>query len=195
MTGFLVRNRRVLLDLPTLLKQLGRTAWAVMGESLIRNVKDGFAEIALSVAGSLGAVWLISALLAANDNALKTGVAFGRYFEGGQVGLTILAVSGAAFGALLRHPQKDKLGSVIMGLILLIPIIATSVIIGFNPGFVKGGLTETLLTTLWGLYAFIHLLWFIFIVRSPSVPNAQEAGEVQENRVSSIKERASHRAQ
>lgn len=59
----------------------------MMGESLIRNVKDGFAEIALSVAGSLGAVWLISALLAANDNTLNTGVAFGRYFEGGQVGL------------------------------------------------------------------------------------------------------------
>lgn len=166
-----------------------------MGEPLIKNLKDGFAEIALSAAGSIGAVWLISALLAANDNTLKTGAAFGQYFEGGQVGLTILAVSGAAFGALLRHPQKDKLGSVIMGLILLIPIIATSVIIGFNPGFIKGGLTDTLLTTLWTLYAFIHLLWFIFIVSSPTVPNAQEAGAEQEDRVASIKRRAANRAQ
>ncbi|WP_156505693.1 hypothetical protein, partial [Sulfitobacter sp. HI0054] len=172
----------MLLDLPSPLKQLVPAFWIFVGKPLFKNWKDGFAEIALSVAGSIGAVLLISALLAANDNALKAGAAFARYFEGGQVGLTILAVSGAAFGALLRHPQKDKLASVIMGLVLLIPIIATSVIIGFNPGFVKGGLTDTLLTILWVLYAFIHLLWFIFIVRSPTVPNAQEAGAEQEDR-------------
>ncbi|MBO9440242.1 hypothetical protein HKX23_17220 [Sulfitobacter sp. KE29] len=158
-------------------------------------MKDGFAEIALSIAGSIGVVGLISALLAANDDKLKAGTAFAGYFEGGQVGLTILAVSGAAFGALLRHPQKDKLGSFIMGIILLAPIIATSLIIGLNPGFVTGGLTDTVLLILWCLYALIHLIWFIFIVRSPTVPNAQEAGRVEINRVSTMKERASNRAQ
>ena len=166
----------------------------MMGESLIRNIKDGFAEIMLSVAGSIGAVGLISALIAANDDNLTAGAEFGKYFEGGQVGLSILAVSGAAFGALLRHPQKGKLGSITMGIILLIPIIATSLIIGMNPGFIKGGLTETLLKTLWGLYGFIHILWFIFIIRSPTVPNVQEAGEDQENRVNDIKKKASDRA-
>ena len=162
---------------------------------MIRNFKDGVAEIILSVAGSVGAVFLISALLAANDDQLTPSVEFLKYFEGGQVGLTILAVSGAAFGALLRHPQKDKLASVIMGIVLLIPIVATSFIVGMNPGFVRGGLSNTLLTTLWWLFVGIHILWFIFILRSPTVPNAQEAGAEQDDRVSSIKQRASNRAQ
>ncbi len=82
-----------------------------------------------------------------------------------------------------------------MGLSLLMPIVATSVIIGFNPGFGKGGLTDTSLTILWIIYAFIHILWLIFIVRSPTVPNAQEAGAEQEDRVSGIKQRAANRAQ
>lgn len=157
---------------------------------LWQRFKEGIAEILLSLAGSIGAVWLISALLALDDRSLTTNQAFHSYFEGGQVGLTILAVSGATFGALLRHPGRDRLWSVVIILILFVPIVGTSFIIGRNPGFTPGNLSAGTLELLWWFYVSIHILWLIFIIRKPNIPNAQQAGEQEKERVGGVKGRA-----
>ncbi|MCF7748500.1 hypothetical protein GLP43_13125 [Sulfitobacter sp. M39] len=153
------------------------------------------AEVILSLAGSVGVIGGISAVQALNDAQMTVGGAFHSYFEGGQVGLTVLAVAGAAFGTLLRLPKGDRLWSVLTILILLAPIIGTAFIVGGNPGFVSGKLTSGTLNLLWVFYILVHLMWLIFIMRRPpDLPNAQEVGEQEHQRVGGVKERAAERA-
>ena len=151
------------------------------------RIYEAVSEVLLSIAGSIGVILLISWLLAANDATLETGKAFSSYFSGGQAGLTILAVSGAAFGSLLRHPRKDRLISVLLGLALFIPIIATSFIIGTNPGFSNASITGQTIKILWWLFVAIHALWFFFILTGPVSPDLESADAERESRVNSIK--------
>lgn len=177
-------------------------AWQDKGKAAWQQVKDfwgrfkeGMAEVILSVAGSVGILWGISALQALDDASVTTSSAFLKYFEGGQVGLTVLAVAGAALGTLLRLPLGDRLLTVLTGLLLLAPIIGTAVIIGRNPGFASGALKEGTLTLLWGFYILVHVLWLLFIMRKPpEIPNSQEVGKKENERVRGVKERAAGRA-
>jgi hypothetical protein len=41
----------------------------------------------------------------------------------------------------------------------------------------------------------LHLLWFFILLLEPTLPNAQEAGEKQQERVSKIKPQALTRAE
>lgn len=169
--------------------------WKVKLGELWSRFKEGMAEVILSLAGSVGIIWGISALQALNDTQKTTASAFHSYFDGGQVGLTVLAVAGAAFGTLLRLPKGDRLWSVITILILLAPIIGTAFIVGGNPGFVAGELEDGTLNLLWGFYILVHVMWLFFIMRKPpDLPNAQEAGEKESKRVNRMKEEAAARA-
>lgn len=176
-------------------KDKGKAFWQRV-KHLWQRFKDGMAEVILSLAGSVGIIWGISAVQALNDVNLTTGQSFHSYFEGGQVGLTVLAVAGAAFGTLLRLPPGgDRLWSVVTILILLAPIIGTAFIVGGNPGFVPGKLQGGTLNLLWAFYILVHVMWLLFIMRKPpDIPNAQEVGEQEHERVDGVKERAAGRA-
>lgn len=169
--------------------------WKEKGRELWQRFKDGMAEVILSLAGSVGVVWAISLAQALDEQELTTGSVFNSYFEGGQMGLTVLAVAGAAFGTLLRLPKGDRLWSVLTVIILLAPIVVTAFIIGDNPGFSPRELSDGTLRLLWFCFALVHLMWLIFIMRKPpEIPNAQEAGEEQSMRVGGVKGRAAERA-
>lgn len=164
-----------------------------MKDLLLNNWGRALGDVSASMIGALGFIGLIALTLSGQDHNLTISEAFARYFEGGQIGLSILSVSGVAFVALLRHKPTHQVLAVILLILLVGPIAATSILIGMNPGFQPGGLSETLLTWLWRLFFGLHALWFFILLLEPSVPNPQEAGEAQEQRVNRIKAGAAGR--
>lgn len=165
-----------------------------MQDLLDKNWGRALGEVSASMVGALGFVALIALVLSGQEAELTTGKAFSGYFSGGQIGLSILSVSGVAFIALLRHKPTHQVLGVLLLIILIGPIVATAFIIGLNPGFQSGGLTQPLLGWLWKIFFGLHLLWFLILLLEPSIPSAQAAGEAQENRVKNIKAGAANRA-
>jgi hypothetical protein len=166
-----------------------------MMELLARNWGKALGEVLASVAGSLGSILLIALIISGQNEKVTVTNSFLSYFSGGQIGLTILSVSGVTFIALLRHRPTHQILSVFLLVFLVGPIAATSIIIGLNPGFRAGGLTDTLLYWLWLLFFGLHILWFFILLLEPTLPTAQQAGQDQENRVNKIKAGAAERAQ
>jgi len=170
-------------------------SWKEKVRDLWQRFKDGMAEVILSLAGSVGVVWAISAVQALDQQELTVGGVFSSYFEGGQMGLTVLAVAGAAFGTLLRLPMGDRLLSALIALLLLAPIVITAFIIGDNPGFASDKLSDGKFWLLWVFFIFVHFMWLVFIIRKPpDIPNAQEVGKEESKRVGGVKERSAGRA-
>ncbi|MBC7286363.1 hypothetical protein [Hoeflea sp.] len=165
-----------------------------MKDLLQNNWGKALGEVAASIVGALGFIWLVALALSGQNPDISTIQSFSRYFEGGQISLSILSVSGVAFIALLRHRQTHYILGVILLIILIGPIVATSIFVGMNPGFEPGGLSATILSWLWWMFFGLHLLWFLILLLEPALPNAQEAGEAQEKRVSKIKTGAAGRA-
>jgi len=166
-----------------------------MIDSLQRNWGKALSEVSASMVGALGFIFLVALALSGQDANVELGNAFFGYFGGGQIGLSILSVSGVAFIALLRHRPTPQLLNVLLFVLFIGPIVATAFIIGMNPGFYPGRLSATILFWLWLLFFGLHILWFFILLLEPTIPSAQEAGETQETRVKNIKPGASSHAQ
>jgi hypothetical protein len=152
-----------------------------------KNWGRALGEVAASLVGALGIVYVISLIYSAQDTSITSGQAFGSYFSGGQIGLAILSVSSVTFISLLRHKPAHQIVSLMLLIFLFGPVVATSIIIGMNPGFVAGGLSKVLLVWMWWMFLGLHILWFIILLLEPTLPNAQQAGQAQEDRVNRIK--------
>ena len=161
---------------------------------LIRNWGRALSLVLASIVGTLGVVYLISVAVSLQSDELTTTVVFSKYFDGGQIGLPILSLSGIIFITLLRHGRPHPILSFFLYVWLFCPIIATAIFVGFNPGFQAGQLTSSSLYLLWSFYFALLLLWFLILILEPTVPSAQEAAEAQEGRVNKIKSGAAGRA-
>lgn len=160
-----------------------------------KNWSKAFGEVLSSVVSSLGFILLIALILSAQNPPATFWAEFGNYYSGGQIGMSILPVAGVAFMALLRHKATHHVLAVILLVLLVFPIVATSFIIGLNPGFQAGGLKDPLLRWLWIQFFGLHVLWFVILLLEPKIPTAQQAGEDQENRVKNIKPGAARHAE
>ena len=165
-----------------------------MKDVLIRNWGKALSLVLASIVGTLGVVFLISLIVSLQSADLTTTAAFTKYFEGGQIGLPILSLSGIIFITLLRHGRLHPLLSLFLYVLLFAPIIATAFIVGLNPGFRAGELTSSNLYLLWSFYSILLLLWLAVLILEPIVPSPQEAAEAQEDRVNKIKSGAADRA-
>lgn len=157
-----------------------------MIDLLRKNWRRALSDVLASMLGALGVIFLVSLALSAQNPKLTLLDIFFDYFSGGQVSLAILSVGGVAFIALLRHKPMQPLVAILFYLSLLGPIVLTAILIGLNPGFVRGSLSQTVLDWLWCIFFIVHVVWFIVLTLEPTIPNAQEAGEAQEKRVSAI---------
>ncbi|MBE0563187.1 MAG: hypothetical protein IH622_20555 [Ochrobactrum anthropi] len=164
-----------------------------MKDAVSRNWKNAVTEVAASLIGTLGIVFVISGVLAQQNPTASLSSTFMSYFSGGQIGLAVLSLSGVVFIAVLRHGTMGRLTSVFLYIILFLPVIAAAFIVALNPGFQQGGLTEPNLRTLWWVYCGLHGLWFLILLLEPVVPSAEEAGKEEDNRVKQIKMRAAGR--
>lgn len=164
-----------------------------MKELLARNWKSAVSEVFASIVGTLGIVFAISIILTFQASAATVSSPFWEYFKDGQLGLSILSLSGVIFIALRRHGRLSELISVLLYVFLIIPIMMTAVVIGINPGFKENVLGSGNVLLLWFIFLGLHLLWFFVLVLEPVVPTAQEAGQEEEDRVSRIKSGAINR--
>ena len=167
-----------------------------MRERVKKNWSVALAEVGVSVAGTLGVVYLIAFIVSLQPDSLTAGESFATYFQGGQISLPILSYSGIIFLALFRRQGKTPNPVFAWWLYVVYggPIIATAIIIGLNPGFKPDVLGAGNLTFLWVLYAALHVLWFLVLVFEPVVPSAQEAARTQEDRVLNMMVRAAQHA-
>lgn len=164
-----------------------------MKERLQKNGWKAFSEVALSIAGTIGIVLLISCILSLQSESSKIGSVFGKYFSGGQIGLSVLSLSGIILMVLLRHGPIHQAVSVLLYLIFVFPLLATALIVGLNPGFLEGKLSTGNLWVLWIIYFCMHILWFAILFLEPTVPSAQAAGKAEQDRVNDIKGKADAR--
>ena len=164
-----------------------------MKERLQKNGWKAFSEVALSIAGTIGIVLLISVILSLQSESSSIGSVFGKYFSGGQIGLSVLSLSGIIFMVLLRHGQIHQAVSVLLYFVFVLPLLATAVIVGLNPGFLEGKLNTGTLWFLWLIYIGMHILWLVILLLDPAVPSAQAAGKAEQDRVNDIKGKADAR--
>lgn len=155
---------------------------------LIQKNSDGaISTVFYSVIGSIGLVYLISMIVAYQpQGGNQPFEIFKDYFIGGQIGLTILSISGAIFAALLHRPPMPKWLSGLLYALFFVPVILTGIIIGLNPGFAPGGLGVNNLWLLWTFFVILHVLWFILLLVEPEIKSAQEAGKEEKDRVTGI---------
>jgi len=161
-----------------------------MLDSLIKNWKEALTEVLASLIGTLGIVFVIAFILSGQIEGGKVLSSFNRYFNEGQIGLSVLSISGVMFLALRRHGKLNAIMSIILYLCFVVPIVATAFLIGLNPGFEKEVLTDTNVSLLWKFYFGLHLLWFFFLALQPIIPSSEEAGAAEKNRVNDIAKRA-----
>ncbi len=161
-----------------------------MIESIAKNWKDALTEVLASLFGTLGIVLVIAIILSGQNKDGDAYVAFHRYFNEGQIGLSILSISGVMFLALRKHGKMNSIISIMLYIFFVVPVVATAFIIGLNPGFEKAILTEVNVTRLWWLYLWLHLLWFVILAWEPIIPTPEQAGEAEETRVGGIAGRA-----
>ena len=162
-----------------------------MIETVINNWKDALTEVLASFLGTLGIVFVIALVLSGQTGSGDVWPSFYRYFNEGQIGLSVLSISGVMFLALRKHGKMNSIASIALYILFVVPVLATSFIIGLNPGFEKGVLKEVNVSRLWGFYLWLHLLWFFILALEPSIPSGEEAGAAEDKRVKSIAEKAS----
>ena len=165
-----------------------------MKDVLMKNWTRALSEVLASIAGTVGIVFLIALVVSQQSNSMNTLTAFTAYFQGGQIGLPILAVSGIIFIAIGRHGRLHAFLSLILYVVFFGAFLSTAFMIGLNPGFQTAVLSPSNLSFLWLLYCSLHILWFLVLALEPAVPSAQEAADAQEGRVNKIKTGAADRA-
>jgi hypothetical protein len=164
-----------------------------MIERLQKNGWKALSEVVLSIAGTIGIFFLISCILALQSPSSTIGNIFGQYFSGGQIGISVLSLSGIILTILLGYGPIHKAVSVLLYVIFFFPLLATALIIGLNPGFLGGKLNSGSLTILWFVYFGMHILWFVILILEPEVPSAQVTGKAEQDRVNDIKGKADAR--
>ena len=166
-----------------------------MKERIKKNWGNALAEVGVSIAGTLGVVFLIALVFSQQTDDMTVGGSFGAYFQGGQISLPILSLSGLIFLAMFRrHGRPHPVLAWVLFVIFLLPIITTAIMIGLNPGFQAGGLGPANLVILWLVYGAFHILWFSVLIFEPIAPSMQRASKAQEDRVNEIKAGAAGRA-
>ena len=166
-----------------------------MIDRIKKNWGDALAEVGVSVAGTLGVVFLIALIFSQQTSGLTIGASFGQYFQGGQISLPILSLSGIIFLTMFRkHGRPHPVLAWALFSIFFLPVIGTAFMMGLNPGFEAGGLGPTNLLALWSVYGAFHLLWFSVLIFEPIARSQEEAGEEQEERIKRIKAGAAQRA-
>jgi hypothetical protein len=161
-----------------------------MIESVRQNWKVALTEVLASVLGTLGIVFVIALILSGQTGSGNVWQAFYRYFNEGQIGLSVLSISGVMFVALRKHGKMNPITSILLYVLFVVPVLATSFIIGLNPGFEKDVLKEINISRLWFFYIWLHLLWFIILALEPSIPTGEETGAAEDKRVKRIPEKA-----
>ena len=161
-----------------------------MIESLRKNWKDALTEVLASLLGTLGIVFVIALIISGQAGTGGVWPAFNRYFNEGQIGLSALSISGVMFLALRKHGKMNPIISILLYLLFFIPVLATSFIIGLNPGFEKDVLKEVNIYRLWDFYIWLHMLWFVILALEPSIPSGEEASAAEDRRVKSIAQKA-----
>ena len=157
-----------------------------------RNWGSAFSQVALSILGTLGTLALISALIQSSTQPFLD--VFTGYFAGGEIGLSILALSGAVSISLLsEHSSLPKGVSVLVYGLFFLPLFGVAFIIGTNPGFADQGVSGRQLTYLWGVYALSHMIWFFLLLLEPRPPNEERQQKQQSQRVQDILEEARRR--
>lgn len=160
---------------------------------LSQNWKAAVSEVLASIVGTIGIILLIAFILSGQSEETNPLIYFHKYFSGGQIGLSILSLSGVVFVALMRHGRFNPLLSFLLYVLFLLPIFFTAIIIGINPGFKDGVIKPTNLSLLWFSFFGLHLLWFVTLVLEPVIPSAEEAGKMQDTRVHHMAEEARQR--
>jgi hypothetical protein len=161
-----------------------------MIESAKKNWKDALTEVLASLLGTLGIVFVIALILSGQTGNGDIWPAFFRYFNEGQIGLSVLSISGVMFLALRKHGKMNSIVSISLYALFVVPVLATSFIIGLNPGFEKDILKEVNVSRLWGFYFWLHLLWFLILALEPSIPTGDESCAAEDKRVKSIADKA-----
>lgn len=159
----------------------------IMIRSLEKNGARAIADVSASLAGTLVIVGIISYIVSLQSDTLTTTSTFSTYFQGGQIGLPILSLSGIIFIAILRHDRRHPIHSLALYFFFLVPFMATAFLIGFNPGFIPDQLSTSSLKLLWIFYVLLHFVWFLVLVFEPTIPTIQEAASDEEDRVRKIK--------
>ena len=167
----------------------------VMKDRVKKNWGAALAEVGVSVAGTLGVVFLIALVFSQQPSGVSVEASFGQYFRGGQISLPILSLSGIIFLTMFRkHGRPHPVLVWVLFTIFVLPVIATAFMMGLNPGFKAGGLGPGNLFALWAVYGAFHILWFSVLIFEPIAPSLEEAGESSEARVKGIKAGAARHA-
>ena len=162
---------------------------------LKKNWARALTDVCASIGGTLGVVMLIAFIVSLQPNEQTASASFASYFQGGQIGLPILSLSGVVLLALVRGNKKPHpVFAFVLSAIVLLSAIGTAFSIGLNPGFAADRLGPQNLDLLWSFYGLLHLLWFFALIAEPSIPSPQEAAEEQESRVEKIKQGATRHA-
>lgn len=161
-----------------------------MNERVKKNWWKAVSEVGVSIIGSVGVVFGISWLIALGPAGTSGWSVFASYFDGGEIGLSILSLSGAIYLMLNRIGQTHEGLAIPIYLACFAPVIIAAFIVGSNPGFdpVKIGTGQLVVLSI--LYFAVHLFWFLLLLSQPVLQSPEKAGEAQENRVEGIAARA-----
>lgn len=161
-----------------------------MNERVKKNLWKAVSEVGVSIIGSVGVVLGISWLIALGPNSTSGWAVFGSYFDGGEIGLSILSLSGAIYLMLNRIGQTHEGLAIPIYLACFAPVIIAAFIVGSNPGFDPVKITTGQLVVLAILYIAVHLFWFLLLLSQPVLQSPEESSEAQESRVKGIAARA-----
>ena len=161
-----------------------------MKEKLKKNGWKAVSEVGVSVIGSIGIIYGISLLIALGPQNQSSWAVFSSYFNGGQIGLSVLSLSGAIYLILNRIGQTHEGLAIPIYLACFAPVIVAAFIVGSNPGFDPLKISTAQLVVLAILYIVVHLFWFLLLLSQPVLQSPEKAGEAQETRVEGIAARA-----
>ena len=161
-----------------------------MKDLVARNWKTALTEVMASLVGAIFFLLGIALILYGQGRSKTIYEAFLSYFTGGQLGLSVLSLSGIIFLALRKHGSLGPITTIFLYIFYLGPVFLTAVIIGMNPGFKESILSPFTLAMLWLFFVGLHILWFVVLILEPFIPSPEQAGEAEENLVGGIAERA-----
>lgn len=161
-----------------------------MKEKIKKNWWKAVSEVGVSVIGSVGIVFGISWLIALGPDSEPGMKVFTSYFDGGEIGLSVLSLSGAIYLMLNRIGQAHEGLAIPIYLACFAPVIVAAFIVGSNPGFDPLKIGAGQLVVLGILYVTVHLFWFLLLLSQPVLQTPEESGAAQEDRVKGIAVRA-----
>lgn len=180
--------------------------WLILWGRIRANWKKAFDEVGASMFGSIGFVWCISYVLSRDAGDKTTWDVFKSYFDGGELSLSILSLSGVLYLLLARDKQAKQAASdgttpvktrgIGSFLVFFGPILIATVVIGLNPGFEPKNMGPEKLWLLAFLYVFVHLVWLYTLVFQPvpaAIPTPEHAATEQVTRTGGIEGRAQGR--